>query len=185
MRRYAAAFRARGPVGGPLDGNHSPAVEKLASRHADRTVFTRFVPPARAEDTYGSWQRYYRRWANVTLDQMDPGLVDLVPPLTRFVPPARMIDKRVYSPWMEGDLDRLLSQSRVRSLVVSGGETDVCVLATVLGAVDRGYRVIVATDAICSSADETHDALMQLYRSRFSEQIEMASVVEILDSWRP
>lgn len=33
--------------------------------------------------------------------------------------------------------------------------------AAVLGAVDRGYRVVLVTDAICSSADQTHDALME------------------------
>ena len=38
--------------------------------------------------------------------------------------------------------------------IVSGSETDVCVLATVLDAVDMGYRVIIARDAVCSSSDE-------------------------------
>jgi Isochorismatase family len=42
------------------------------------------------------------------------------------------------------------------SLIVSGSETDVCVLATVL-AVDIGFRVIVVRDAVCSSSDEGHD----------------------------
>ena len=32
--------------------------------------------------------------------------------------------------------------------IVSGSETDVCVLATVLDAVDMGYRVIIARDAV-------------------------------------
>jgi hypothetical protein len=35
---------------------------------------------------------------------------------------------------------------------VGGVGTDVCVLAAVLGAVDRGYRVVVPTDALCSSS---------------------------------
>ncbi len=50
------------------------------------------------------------------------------------------------------------------SLVITGAETDVCVLAAVLDAVDLGYRVVLATDARCSSSDETHDALLTLYR---------------------
>lgn len=161
-----------------------PAVEELAARHAARTVFTRFIPARRPDEAPGAWARYYRRWESVTLDHIDIGLLDIVPELARFVPPAQIVDKHVYSPWMEGRLDALLRGSGVDTLVVTGGETDVCVLATVLGAVDRGYRVVLASDAVCSSADATHDALTQLYRSRFGEQIENASVAEILADWR-
>ena len=66
---------------------------------------------------------------------------------------------------------------------MSGGETDVCVLATVLGAIDRGYRVVIAADAVCGSADATHDAVMTLYASRFSEQVEIAGTEDILSGW--
>jgi nicotinamidase-related amidase len=66
-------------------------------------------------------------------------------------------------------------------LVITGSETDVCVPGTVLGAVDVGYRVIIVRDAICSSSDEGHDPLMEVYHSRFSEQIETANADEILD----
>ena len=53
-----------------------------------------------------------------------------------------------------------------------------------LGAIDYGYRVIIATDALCSSADSTHDAMLEIYGSRFGMQVETASVEEILESWR-
>jgi nicotinamidase-related amidase len=130
------------------------------------------------------WAHYYRRWADVTLDRINPDLVDLMPPLARFAPPAKVLDKSVYSPWTEGRLDALLNGSGIDSLVITGGETDVCVLATVLGAIDRGFRVVLVTDAICSSTDETHDALMELYRSRFSEQVEAVTMQEVMDHWR-
>jgi len=65
---------------------------------------------------------------------------------------------------------------------VTGSETDVCVLATVLGAVDHGYRVIVVTDAVCSSSDEGHDAMLKLYRERYSLQIEAVGHPLGLDS---
>jgi nicotinamidase-related amidase len=57
------------------------------------------------------------------------------------------------------------------------------VLATVLHAVDIGYRVIVVRDAICSSSDEGHEMLMRLYHTRYTEQIETADAETILGRW--
>jgi nicotinamidase-related amidase len=119
-----------------------------------------------------------------SLVNIDTALVELMPSLARFVPPAQTLDKHVYSPWTEGRLDAMLTGSGIDTLVITGGETDVCVLATVLGAIDRGFRTVLVTDALCSSADQTHDALMELYRSRFSEQVEGVEMEEVLDGWR-
>ena len=167
----------------PWIGRVLPIIEEIARRHAKRTVFTRFLPPADPAEMPGSWQRYYRRWRELTLEQLDPALLELVPPLARLVPPATVIDKHVYSPFVERALLHHLRDIGADALVISGAETDVCVLATVLGAVDFGYRVVIASDAICSSADATHDALMTLYRQRFSEQIEIATTETILANW--
>jgi nicotinamidase-related amidase len=67
--------------------------------------------------------------------------------------------------------------------VITGGETDVCVLAAVLDAVDLGYRVIVVSDALCSVSDEAHDNLLHLFSGRFQQQIEVASSETILEAW--
>jgi len=160
-----------------------PVVAAITERHAARTIFTRFIPPRDPNELPGSWRRYYRRWSELTRDRLDPCLLQLVPALSRLAPPAAIIDKRFYSPFSEAALSRLLQQRRIDTLVITGAETDVCVLATVMDAVDLGYRVIVAEDALCSSADATHDALMTLYRDRFSEQIETVSAETILDAW--
>jgi hypothetical protein len=50
--------------------------------------------------------------------------------------------------------------------------------ASALDAVDRGFRVILVENALCSSSDPGHDALMTLYRTRFSEQIEIIKAEE-------
>ena len=78
-----------------------------------------------------------------------------------------------------------LKAENADTLLITGSETDVCVLASVLGAVDCGYRVIVVRDAVCSSSDESHDALLELYHRRFSIQIEVAEAEEIIRSWVP
>ena len=176
-------FAPGAPWGVPWMEKVLPAIEAITAQHRQHTVFTRFIPAERADEAPGMWARYYRRWAHLTLSHIDKDLLDLVPELARFAPPAKVLDKRVYSPWTEGGLDALLAGSGVDTLVVTGGETDVCVLATVLGAIDRGFRLVLVTDAICGSADRTHDALLELYRSRFSEQIEAVTKEEVLESW--
>lgn len=51
-----------------------------------------------------------------------------------------------------------------------------------LGAVDRGYRVVVATDALCSSSDEAHDASMTVYATRWAAGRD-GLMEEILRAW--
>lgn len=161
-----------------------PQVVRLCEHRPERTCFTRFIPAARPGEGAGTWRRYYERWSSMTLEALDPGLVDLVPELALFTPPALLFDKRVYSPWFSGALHELMRERGVDTLIVSGGETDVCVLATVLGAVDLGYRVVIAVDALCSSSDETHDATVSLYHDRYGQQVETVLCDEIIDGWR-
>jgi nicotinamidase-related amidase len=160
-----------------------PQVVRLCERDPARTCFTRFIPAAQAGDGAGTWRRYYEHWRSMTLEALEPGMVELLPELALFAPPARVLDKRTYSPWHDGGLHAALRAGGVDALVISGGETDVCVLATVLGAVDHGYRVIIAVDALCSSADETHDATLAVYHDRYGQQIETVTVEEALDGW--
>jgi len=54
---------------------------------------------------------------------------------------------------------------------VTGCETDVCVLSTVLGAIDRGYFVVVPRHAVCGSVDATHDAAITILAQRYGTQI--------------
>ena len=131
----------------------------------------------------GTWRHYYRHWREITRDKLPADMLALVPPLDRYAPPAAIIDKPGYSAFCVPALDRLLQEKDVNGLVVTGAETDSCVLATVLGAVDRGYRVYVVTDAVCSSSDEGHDALLGLYHRRYSQQIQTVTTAELLEAW--
>jgi nicotinamidase-related amidase len=160
-----------------------PNVVRIVEAHPAQTVFTRFIPAERPGQGRGTWRRYYEKWESMTISRLGEAMVELVPEVARFVPPARVVDKHVYSPWLERELDNTLRGTTIDTLVVSGGETDVCVLATVLGAVDRGYRVVVATDALCSSTDETHDAMMTLYHNRYGQQVETVTTDVVLENW--
>jgi nicotinamidase-related amidase len=94
-----------------------------------------------------------------------------------------MFDKHVYSPRTGSALHMQLREAGVNNLVITGGETDVCVFATMLGAIDWSFRVILVTGALCSSADETHDAMMNIYLNRFGEQVETVTTDTLLECW--
>jgi nicotinamidase-related amidase len=173
-------FSSEGPWPTPLLDRVLPVVTELAGRHPERTVFTRFITPERTTDMPGMWQRYYTKWRNATREQLDPALLELLPSLAKFCPPATVIDKSRYCAFIGSQLLEHLRAREADGLIVTGSETDVCVLATVLGAVDLGYRVIVVQDAVCSSSDEGHDALMKLYHQRYTEQIEVADAATIM-----
>ncbi|WP_291976110.1 MULTISPECIES: isochorismatase family cysteine hydrolase [unclassified Chelatococcus] len=163
----------------PWMGRVLPNVVSLTELNPARTIFTRFIPPPSADDVGGSWKRYYNKWESMTRNRLDPELLELVPDLSRFVPPAAVEDKRVMSAW-HGALHPRLRAAGVDALIVSGAETEVCVLATVMGAIDLGYRVIIVADAICSGADTTHDAMLEIYESRFGTQVEMVTTSTLL-----
>ncbi len=166
----------------PWMGGVKDQIIEVSSRHAARTIFTRFIPPVRAEDAHGSWKEYYEKWWMMTRENLPQGLVDVLPELRQFIPPARIFDKPGYSPWLDGRLNVTLRNEKVTSLVISGGETDVCVLATMLGAIDLGYHTVVLEDALCGGADETHEAALKIFGDRFSTQLDLISTEAFLAS---
>src|SRR6185295_15856209 len=143
-----------------------PCVREIAERQATRTIFTRFMPPASSDPLTGAWRDYYAAWPDLMRDRLDPRLLELVTPLAGLVPPAKVIDKSVNSVFSRAGFAAALRRRGVDTLVVTGGETDVCVLATVMAAVDLGFRVVLPIDALCSVRNSTHDALLTLYRER-------------------
>lgn len=164
----------------PWMANVSNEILELVERFPERTIFTRFIPPERATDMPGMWRPYYEKWHEMTRAVLAPELLNIVPSLARLAPPARIFDKMTYSPWTSGRLHQALMEDKVHTLAITGGETDVCVLAAAIGGVDLGYKVIILKDAVCSGADETHDATLELLGGRFSAQVEILTTADFI-----
>jgi nicotinamidase-related amidase len=160
-----------------------PVIERISLLHPERNIFTRFIPPRKAEDLPGMWQLYYREWPQMLRERLDPHLLQLVPSLAATAVLGTVFDKPVYSPFANPLLLRHLRERHIDSLIVTGVETDVCVLSAVLSAVDEGFRIVIARDALGSSSDATHDALLQLYATRLRRQIESADSETIAAVW--
>ena len=161
-----------------------PAVVTLVEHAPQRCIFTRFVPPADETDLPACWRSFYRAWPGMTAREVDPDAIELMAPLKIFTPPAPVLDKTRFSAFSNPALHAGLCSLAAETIIVSGAETDMCVLATALAAIDLGYHVIVATDAVCSSADPGHEAALRLTRDRFSQQMQAMSTAEICEVWR-
>ena len=118
----------------------TPKVEQLVARAPERTIFTRFIPPEKPENAPGRWARLLRKVVSCNRRQIDNRLIDLLPTLARYAPPAGIFDKTVYSAFGNPQLHQHLRQRQIDTLIVSGLEADVCVLSSILAAVDYGYR---------------------------------------------
>src|SRR5512138_2294467 len=110
----------------PWSAKVLPQITAMVAFQPARTIFTRFIPVERPGQGRGRWKQYYERWASMTVEKLGEAMLGLVPALSRFIPPASVIDKHVYSPWFETDLHQRLRKQGVETLVISGGETDVC-----------------------------------------------------------
>jgi nicotinamidase-related amidase len=157
-----------------------PPIQRLLSARPENAYFSRFIPAQRAEQASGTWQRYYHRWHSVTLDQLDVAQVDVVHELKPWA--KRVGDKPGYS---------ALASAEIRAaaivagdVILTGVETDVCVLATAIEAMEAGLRVVLASDALTSSSLSCHAKALDILHDRFDEQIEVASVDEILAAWQ-
>ena len=96
-----------------------PEIVRLCELGPERTIFTRFIPARRPGEGQGTWRRYYRRWESMTIEAIGADMVELMPELARYVPPAETIDKPVYSPWWGTDLHATASRPAIR---YAGGE---------------------------------------------------------------
>jgi len=44
-------------------------VRRIGEAHAERTIFTRFIPASYPGEGQGTWKRYYERWASMTVQR--------------------------------------------------------------------------------------------------------------------
>jgi nicotinamidase-related amidase len=159
-----------------------PPIQRLLQARPENAYFSRFIPPQQMDQATGAWRRYYQRWHNVTLERMDPDLVNVIKELRPWE--RGIVDKSGYSALGNPEFRRVASESGDRCLILSGVETDVCVLSTAMEAMDLGLRVIFAIDAVTSSSAKCHELALQIVHERFDEQIELATVEDILKSWQ-
>jgi nicotinamidase-related amidase len=158
-----------------------PAIEEICRYKAERTIFTRFLCPRDHRALKGQWQHFYSDCPQML--EVDARVFSIVPELRRFVQDGAVVNRYVFSVFADDHLGTLLDARGVDTLIFTGVETDVCVLASVLRAIDMGYRVIVVEDAVASSNAKGHESALHGILPRFDQQVELVQTPELLRAW--
>jgi nicotinamidase-related amidase len=86
-----------------------------------------------------------------------------------------LIKKRRYSCFLGTDLDLLLRNLGIETLLVTGVDSNVCVLWTVGEAFQRDYHVRVVEDCVAGSNPEEHEAALLIMRTLVSGGVPVTS----------
>lgn len=159
-----------------------PAISRLAAAKPRQTLWTRFISAHSAEAAEGSWAALYRRWPGATLSAgAEMGILPSLLPLVSS--DVSVFDKPTYSAFHNPAFAATLKARQADTLVMSGVETDVCVLATLMDAVDRGYFVVLAEDALTSSDLDGHRHILDVIPRRLQSQVFRVPVATVLEQW--
>jgi nicotinamidase-related amidase len=80
-------------------------------------------------------------------------------------------------------LDGALRARGVRTLVVTGTMTDVCVLATVAGGFHREYRMVVVEDGVATIWPEVQRAALDIMRRAYARVMSAKEVADEVTAW--
>jgi len=89
----------------------------------------------------------------VLTTQYRKGLGEIVPEISAAAPAAEPLDKLSFGCFGDPGFLARLKQLGREQLLVTGIESHICVAQTVLGALEHGYQVHVASDATSSRTD--------------------------------
>ncbi len=107
---------------------------------------------------------------------------ETIPPLAPR-PDELVVRKHGYDAFHGTPLDGALRARGVTSLVVTGTLTDICVLASIVGAFNREYRVTVAEDAVATLWPEIQRATLDIIGRAFGRVVSSKDIASEVTAW--
>ena len=92
----------------------------------------------------------------VLTEHYPKGLGRTVPEISAHIPGIQPIEKVVFSAFGAPEFVKRLEELRIRTLIVEGIETHICINQTVHDALEMGYGVHVISDAVSSRAEHNY-----------------------------
>lgn len=96
-----------------------------------------------------------------------------------------VLQKTTADPFVSTKLEQLLRDGGIRTVVVCGVTTDVCVSATARGAADRDFEAIVVEDACATVSEQMHRAALEIIGLSFGRVVKTDDVLATLQPIEP
>ncbi len=164
----------KGKLSSPRFSKVVPCIAKLVSWARARSIPVIYVCDSHVpniDKELKLWGPHAVRgtWGAEIIDELKPAGNDYV------------VFKRRYSGFFETDLDLLLRELGVDTVILTGVSTDVCVLHTAADAFFRGYEVVVVSDCVESFTEEGQrwglDYMRRVYGAKIVESSELVKEV--------
>jgi ureidoacrylate peracid hydrolase len=98
-------------------------------------------------------------------------------------PGELVVRKHGYDAFAGTPLDGALRARGITSLVVTGTLTDICVLATVVGAFHREYRVTVVEDGVATLWPEIQRATLDIIGRAYGRVVSSKEILDEVSRW--
>ncbi len=89
--------------------------------------------------------------------------------------------KRRYSAFFQTDLDLLLRSLKVRTLIMAGVVTEVCILATAFDAHAYDYFVVVVKDCVSGLTLKGHEGALHIIETALGKVVSLAELEKALE----
>ena len=99
-------------------------------------------------------------------------------------PGEPVIRKRWYDGFAGTELDGALRARGATGLVITGTMTDICVLATVVGAFNREYRITVVEDGVATLWPQIQWAALDIVGRAFGRVVSSREVLDTIAAWQ-
>jgi nicotinamidase-related amidase len=98
-------------------------------------------------------------WGAEVIDELKPGKGDF------------RVLKRKYSAFQDTDLDQLLRELKIDTVVLTGVVTDICIQHTAADAFFRGYKIIIPKDCVEAADAATQEEALRFIRKAYGPEI--------------
>lgn len=92
-----------------------------------------------------------------------------------------IVVKRRYSAFLDTDLEILLRGLKVKTLVVTGVATNICVRATVEDAKQKDYHVLVPRECVAATDRDANESNLRDINNFYGEVLPLNELIKILD----